>query len=421
MVWKNHAQRKRLIGIVKLIDSENNALTTQSDISNHIVDFYQSLYSRLDSNHTEISNYVTSSNLNCIDNDLRNCIDEEITLLECEEVVKLFKNNKSPGWDGLSAEFYKAYWEDLKYILFSSFQESIDRGTLTPSQRIGILTLIPKPKSPVELNFIKNWRPITLLNVDYKIFTHIIKNRIIKTLPSVISKAQSGFQAGRSTCDNLILMCLTLEHFNENPEDGGFILQADLEKAFDSVSHKFLFNVLQNLGFGNYLINIIKVAFNGCMSFANINGHLSSPIYLLRGLHQGSPLSPVLFLLVSQVLNNKLDGNPDIKGLTISGTHILTSLFADDTDLFIEPSMECVNAAIDELIKFGRYSGCKPNISKTKCIPLGAAKSNSELLQSLEDQHGSSDNNFIIHSFTALGITFNNWSTVNRICELNCS
>ena len=191
-----------------------------------------------------------------------------------------------------------------------------------------------------------------------------------------------------------------------------------LEKAFDSVSHKFLFNVLQNLGFRNYLINIIKVAFNGCMSFANINGHLSSPIYLLRGLHQGSPLSPVLFLLVSQVLNNKLDGNPDIKGLTISGTDILTSLFADDTDLFIEPSMECVNAAIDELIKFGRYSGCKPNISKTKCIPLGVAKSNSEQLHSLEGKHGSSGNNFIIHSFSALGITLNNWSTVKKSVSL---
>ena len=413
---KSRAKKK---AIVKLIDSENITLSSQADISKHVVDFYQSLYSCNDCSHTDISNYVTSSNLDSIDEDLRNLIDRGITLSECEDVIKHFKNNKSPGWDGLTAEFYKTFWDDIKNILYNSFQESINRGTLSPSQRIGILTLIPKPKTPIELNYIKNWRPITLLNVDYKIFAHIIKNRIIKALPSVISKAQSGFQAGRSTNDNLILMALTLDHFNDNPEDGGFVLQADLEKAFDSVSHKFLFTVLQNMGFGNYLVNLIKIAFNGCMSFANVNGHLSSPIYLLRGLHQGSPLSPVLFLLVSQVLTKRLENNPDIRGLFISGVSILTSLFADDTDLFMEATAGSVDAAIHELVSFGRHSGCKPNIDKTKCIPLGAARSDADLLQYLNNRYGIHDVNFIIHSFTALGITFNNWSSASEICELN--
>ncbi|KAL5271404.1 hypothetical protein ACHWQZ_G001893 [Mnemiopsis leidyi] len=182
-------------------------------------------------------------------------------------------------------------------------------------------------------------------------------------------------------------MALTLDHFNDNPEDGGFILQADLEKAFDSVSHKFLFTVLQNMGFGNYLVNLIKIAFNGCMSFANVNGHLSSPIYLLRGLHQGSPLSPVLFLLVSQVLTKRLENNPDIRGLSISGVSVLTSLFADDTDLFMEATADSVDAAIHELVSFGRHSGCKPNINKTKCIPLGAARGEADLLQYLDNRN----------------------------------
>ena len=75
---------------------------------------------------------------------------------------------------------------------------------MTPSQRIGVLTLIPKPKPPPDLVYIKNWRPITLLNVDYKIFTHAVKNRIIETLPNLISQAQTGFQAGKSTQENLI-------------------------------------------------------------------------------------------------------------------------------------------------------------------------------------------------------------------------
>ena len=74
------------------------------------------------------------------------------------------------------------------------------------------------PKTPMELKYTKNWRPITLLNVDYKNVTHIIKNKILKALPSIISEVQSGLQAGKSTSDNLILMCLNLEYFQNNPD-----------------------------------------------------------------------------------------------------------------------------------------------------------------------------------------------------------
>ena len=186
---------------------------------------------------------------------------------------------------------------------------------MSPSQRIGILTLIPKPKPPAELVYIKNWRPITLLNIDYKIFTHVIKNRILRSLPHIISNVQSGFQAGKSACDNLILMYLALEHFINNPEEEALLLQVDFEKAFDSVEHKFLFETLDFLGFGESLIRLVKVAFHGCMDYANINGHLSEPIYISRGLHQGSPLSPILFLLVAQIFTRKIENNPKIEGI----------------------------------------------------------------------------------------------------------
>ena len=411
---KSSAKKK---AITRLVDGEGNELVNQRDISDHVVNFYQRLYTaNYVGNQSDMSEYISSSNLNVIDSDLRNSIDGNITLLECEEVIKKFKNNKSPGWDGLTAEFYKCFWDDIKYILYNSFQESIDRGTLTPSQRIGVLTLLPKPKTPSELLHIKNWRPITLLNVDYKIYAHIIKGRIVRTLPRIICKTQSGFQAGKSTCDNLILMCLTLEHFNENTEEKGLVMQVDLEKAFDSVNHNFLFDILHKVGFGDYIIKLVKIAFNGCFSYANINGHLSSPIYLLKGLHQGSPLSPVLFLLVSQVLTGKITSNPNIRGLKISGVDILNSLFADDTDLFLEPSASSVKAVIDELIDFGRYSGCKPNINKTSCIPLGAANNDTELLNQLKQDHGD---NFISQTFTALGIKFDNSLSVNDMCEIN--
>ena len=206
----------------------------------------------------------------------------------------------------LNLVFYKTFLGSLRNILFECYKESINSRSLSTSQRIGVLTIIPKPKLPSELVYIKNWRPITLLNVDYKIFTHLIKNITIRSVPYIISKVQSGFQAGKSTCDNLILMYLALEHFNNHPDEEGLLLQVDFEKAFDTVEHNFLFKTLEFLGFGNYLINLVKVAFFGCMTYANVNGHLSAPIYIDRGLHQGSPLSPILFIIVAQIFTNKL-------------------------------------------------------------------------------------------------------------------
>lgn len=415
-IEKSNAKKK---SINKLIDSNNADLTSHTDISNHVVNFYQNLYNSTQSNAQAASDYIDSSNLNSIDEDLRNSLDSPLTLLEMDNVISGFKNNKSPGWDGLTAEFYKFFWDDLKLPLYHAFLEAADLGVMSPSQRIGILTLIPKPKSPSELKFIKNWRPITLLNVDYKIFTHVIKNRILHTIPKLISNSQSGFQKGKSTTDNLILMYLTLEHYQDNSEDQGMIMQVDLMKAFDSVEHKFLFKVLASMGFGNYLINLVKVAFNACMSFANINGHLSSPIYLLRGLHQGSPLSPILFLLVAQVLTNKLLNNNQIKGMNLDGVDILLSLFADDTDLFLEPSVDCIRAVISELNDFGLYSGCKPNLNKTKCIPLGSTRNDTVFLSYLNDTYSSDEEPFVVHSFTALGINFDNHSSIRDICSRN--
>ena len=166
-------------------------------------------------------------------------------------VVKVLKSNKSPGWDGLSNEFYKKFWDKIKFTLHKTLTEAVAAKMLPPSQRIGVITLLPKPKSPLELNQIKNWRPITLLNTDYKIFAHIIKNRILSAVPKLISNAQSGFQAGRSTTDNLILMYLVLESFSNNPKESGILLQVDYEKAFDSVEHEFIFSTMKIMGFGD--------------------------------------------------------------------------------------------------------------------------------------------------------------------------
>ena len=137
---------------------------------------------------------------------------------------------------------------------------------------------------------------------------------------------------------------------------------------------------MENIGFGEYLIKLVKVALFGCLSYyANINGYLSSPIYLSRCLHQGSPLSPISFILVAQVFFNRLFQSQDITGLSIRGVDVLLSLFPDNTDIFLQATTQCVDAAAHELLQFGVHSGCKENLSKTRCTSLGKAKDNIQL------------------------------------------
>lgn len=406
--------KKKFIG--KLSSDSGSTIYDQEGISRHVVEFYQNLFKSRNPSSDSIKSYIDSVGLPTISQDIYNDLERPFSASELDIIVTKLKNNKSPGWDGLSGEFYKEFWPQIRDILFNALQESITASCLSPSQRIGILTLIPKPKTPTELAYIKNWRPITLLNIDYKLFTHVIKNRLRKAVPTIISKMQSGFQPGKSTSDNLILMCMALEHFYNNDEEEGVILQVDLQKAFDSVEHSFLFETMRGMGFGDYMIHLVKTAFSGCMSLANVNGHLSSPIYLLRGLHQGSPLSPLLFLLVAQVLTSKIIGNPRIEGLNISGENNIMSLFADDTDLFLKASLPCIAALFNELDTFGLYSGCKANVSKTRCIPLGKTRSDTSFLDNLKITYGD---DFLSDDFTALGIDFSNSISLDQITTMN--
>ena len=135
-----------------------------------------------------------------------------------------------------------------------------------------------------------------------------------------------------------------------------------------------------------------------------------------RGLHQGSPLSPILFLLIAQVFTSKVECNPNIKGINIDGIDLLLSLFADDSDMFLEATGTCLDEVFKELGNFARVSGCKYNLDKTKCIKLGNAKQNTSLISNIEINY---EDKFIINEFIALGVNFDNFSTIQVISNNN--
>ena len=201
-------------------------------------------------------------------------------------------NNKTPGTDGFPTEFYTFFFQDFGQYLLSSFQHSFQNGRLSLDQRCGIINLIPKKdKDPLYLD---NWRPISILNTDYKIIAKCLALRLKKVLQEIINSDQTGFLPGRYIGENIRLV-LDMIDFTNTTNLPGLIFLADFEKAFDILEWDFLLQTLHFFGFGQDFITWIKVMYSDIKSCVLNNGHTSELFSLHRGLRQGCPLSPLLF------------------------------------------------------------------------------------------------------------------------------
>ena len=185
-----------------------------------------------------------------------NSCEEQINEQECIRAIKEMKNQKSPGSDGITAEFYKIFWHDIKDYYLKSIYFSFQNQELTELQKQSVITLLPKPGKDNIL--LENWRPISLLNVDYKIATKVIANRIKNVLPKLIHETQTGFMKGRYIGENIRLIFETIDNVDEQNLPG-ILFFSDYEKAFDRISHDFLFKCLRHFNFNNDLLNWIRL------------------------------------------------------------------------------------------------------------------------------------------------------------------
>ena len=149
-----------------------------------------------------MKHFLNGSNYNKLSEVDRDLCDLPLNLAELGAALKLLKNDSSPGSDGITAGFYKIFWQKLKLPLFKSLQNSIEIGELSTSQRRGIINLIHKGNNTNQYE-LKNWRPITLTNVDYKIFTKLLAVRLQKIIKTIIHENQSGFIKGRNISSHI--------------------------------------------------------------------------------------------------------------------------------------------------------------------------------------------------------------------------
>ena len=292
-----------------------------------------------------------------------------LTKAECLQALKSVKPGETPGSDGLPIEFYKVFWNEISDCLLNAINYAYTEGKFSISQRRGIIKLIPKKDA--EPYFVKNWRPITLLNSDYKIAAKAIANRLQTVLPNLINSDQTGFLKGRFIGENIRLIDGLINHTAAH-NISGLLMFLDFEKAFDTVEWSFIWKTLGSFNFGSSLISWIKLCYRNIESCVLNNGWASNYFTPERGVRQGCPLSPYIFILCAEILANKIRENKDIKGITVCGNEIKISQYADDTTMILDGSKKSFTSALLDLELFGAISGLRLNNKKTEILWIGA-------------------------------------------------
>ena len=309
--------------------------------------------------------------------------EKPITIRELGEALKHLPNNKTPGTDGLTTEFYKFFWLNIQDLVQASILYAFENNSLSIEQRRGILNLIPKKGK--DLRHLKNWRPFSLLNTDYKILTKALALRLQKVIPTIVNSDQTGYIKGRYIGEN-IRTIFDIIQYTSMHNLPGIIVMLDFEKAFHSVSWNFLYEALKNYSFGKNFTKWIHILYENPEVCVFNNGFSSNFFTISRGIRQGCPISALLFLLVVEIMAIHIRTNNNIEGINISKTNIMEgnknqdlsikiTQLADDTTLFLKDT-----GSLREVLNFMDYltlsTGLKLNKSKSEAMWIGSEAGN---------------------------------------------
>merc|ERR1712208_271018 len=363
-----------------------NLKTSQSDIINFLnKDGDSAPLDELNSRKNKIPQHDWN---NC---DKKKFVDKELH----DALFNHMNGSSSPGPDGFTVNWLRVFWPDLKDLTRNALNSSFGKG-LTKTLRTAIIKILRKgDKDPMEAS---SYRPISLLSIFYKLASCVITRRIKPVVEQLICKEQKAYIKSNNI-GSCILNLLNLMKFANDKKKAWLILLIDFNKAFNSISHEFLNNTLELLGFGEDMREWIKIFFNKREANVLINGHLSNTIKLEQGVPQGDVVSPYIFLLMVEILLIKISKTKHLTGVKYASTEDRASGFVDDCTLFLERTEQNLRNCINILNDFWKISGLKCNVSKTKVIPVG----NFEIGGLCDDLGLTWDD-----SFTILGIDIDN-------------
>ncbi len=316
-----------------------------------------------------------------------------ISYNECELALRGAKNGSAPGIDGIPFEFWKTLHArhiddsrfpdrtdfDIVRLLQAAFEDMRTSGVDgKTSWAQGWIAPIYKEKG--ERTRVVNYRPITLLNTDYKLLSKTLAVRLANVAPSIIHRAQAGFVPGRKIHDHTQLARMMMYWAEENEEDGA-IVALDQEKAYDKIAHDYLWRVLARFGIPETFIKLVQSLYKNAFTSVMINGILSKAYRVFRGVRQGDPLSCLLFDLAIEPLSAMIRKS-DIRGFNIPRCKetLKAVLFADDTTVYLSDrdDFSTLQKVLDAWCSAAK---ARFNISKTEIIPIGSPAFRKEMAE----------------------------------------
>jgi hypothetical protein len=284
-----------------------------------------------------------------------------------DQALKETHKGKAPGLDGFTSDFFHHCWSLIKTEVWEILEDSRATGQILQALNENFITLAPKEG---QAHHPKQFRPIALCNVIYNLLTKVIARRLKPILPTIIFLEQSGYMECRQILDNVILSHKVI-HSLQKTKTPGMLLKLDLSKAFDKISWEYMQAMHLSFGFDQgwvtWIVNLTSLAFFSLL----INGIPSKPFSPSRGIRQGDPLSPFLFIILAEGLSRSIHAAIETKLLTGLSLHgisppISHSQFVDDTLLMGSPTVREANSLLDILQTFSDASGLDCNKDKSQ-------------------------------------------------------
>ncbi|GKE02211.1 putative RNA-directed DNA polymerase, partial [Tanacetum coccineum] len=297
-----------------------------------------------------------------------------LSLVELKQAVWSCGNDKAPGPDGFTFSLLKRYWDMFQQDIFNFVSEFFNTGFIPFGCNSSFITLIPKVINPMNVG---DYRPISLIGIQYKIIAKVMALRLAKVVDSVVSMEQSAFIKGRQILDGPLMVNEILALYKKKKKKA-MIFKVDFEKAFDSLSWNYLDRMMEFMHFPDKWRGWIRACLHSARASVLVNGSSSNEFRLHRGLRQGDPLSPFLFIIAMEGLHIAME---DAKaaglfhGLNLDniGLHLSRLLYADDVIFMGEWSDSNVRHLLIILHYFHMSSGLKINLSKSYIYGIGVS------------------------------------------------
>jgi len=317
------------------LEDENGFECRYEDGLKHITrNYFMHLFQKTLSLHASVINLVPTSIMGD-DNDM---LTAAFTLEEFKHATFSMQADKCPGPDGFNPGFYQHFWDTCGHEVYQEGCHWLESGAFPPHVNYTNITLIPKGDSQTSM---KDWRPIALCNVVYKIVAKVLANRLKQVLDKCISINQSAFVPGRSILDNA-MVAIEIVHYMKakaKGNSGDVARKLDISKAYDRLDWDYLRDIMIQMGFSSRWVNWIMLCVETVDYSVLVNGASVSPIVPGCDLRLGDPLSPYLFIICVEGLSSlisEVERRNDIKGTMIcTDAPVISHLFfAYDCFLF---------------------------------------------------------------------------------------